>query len=432
MKRLGLLITALLLSCLAIVAAASAVKPLTVVKTGRLFDPSSGTYAAGMQLLIRDGVVIASGTDLDYPEDTVVYDLSGYTVLPGLIDAHTHLLLEDAIPFEDLRDALAYNANRGTTTRAIMAVPRTEDMLQAGFTSVRDLGLSGQYGDVALRNAFLSPKFAGPRILASGPSLSPPGGLFKDTAAHLVNEDFRVVRGADDARQAVREALSRRVSVISVLADNYPNGLRLSEEELSAIVDEARGKAFVAAHASTDATARAAALAGVRTIEHGSILSEATLEIMKKNDVTLVATDLDRQVLLALLYKQKRNDPGNEAKVDAIVKANGERLRRALAAGVRVALGSNYYFDLSPEGISRGQGSKHTIYSYVEAGVSNLEALRMATVNAAYALGTGRIGNLNVNSYADLIAVEGDPLTDIRALDKIKFVMKDGSAVLKP
>jgi imidazolonepropionase-like amidohydrolase len=226
------------------------------------------------------------------------------------------------------------------------------------------------------------------------------------------------------------EHVSSGASVIAVYADNSANKDRLSSDELKAIVKEAGlMNTLVAAHAVKDEAAQDAAIAGVHTIEHGTELSNATLKTMAANDVTLVATDWDREVLNAYWTRELQTDPDTQGRIENTIKANADRLHRALAAGVRVAFGSNMYVDMEKEGLDRGDASKHALYAYAEEGVEPVQVLRMATVNAAYAIGNPKLGNLKAGYLADLIAVEGDPLADIHALDNVVFVMKGGRPV---
>lgn len=451
MKRLVVLVTALFIPLLVWAQNTQVEKPMTLIKAGRLFDPEAGTYTSNMEILITpQGAIAEVGLGLKYPANTIIYDLSAYTVLPGLIDAHAHTLLEDIVPQRDIRDTLANNSLRSDIYRSLLAVDFARSMLVNGITSLRDVGISGRYADVEVMRALTTTRFHGPRMQASGPSLSPPLGLFYGIAsAEMINRDFRVVTGGpDEARQAVREHLARRVSLISVLADNRPNPTQMTYDELLAIVQESRGKAFVSARSTLNQSAMNAARARVHTIDHGIMvhdlyaekdvmkpeditLSDETLKEMAQAGVILVATDMSRDVMKAVMEKQRPYDPQNLAQVDKFTALMSDRVRRAFAFGVKIAMGSNYYFDLESEGFTRGAGSRHTLYSYVDAGLPNVEALRAATINGALAMGDPRMGRIRPTAYADLIAVEGDPLVNIRDLDKVRFVMQSGTVVLK-
>jgi imidazolonepropionase-like amidohydrolase len=369
------------------------------------------------------------------PAGSRLIDLSRYTVLPGLIDSHTHLLyLEDpkgSLTTEGLKAVVI----EGTVLRALHGAARARTFLAAGITTVRDLGNSGRFGDVALRAAINDGSVDGPRMIVSGPGLSPEGGQFPGMQPEfraIADGEYRIVRGATDAAAAVRENVTYGATVIKVYSNNSPNPASLSLEELHAIVDEAKNLGVrVAAHATSDAAAWRAAEAGVNSIEHAYSVADSTLALMAKKGVFMVPTDGDSLTLLD--YLRIRSAPGAQPspqQLASMLSSQGERLRRAMAAGVPIASGSDMYIDFHAP---QGSVAKRVIYAYVEAGLTPVQALQAATVNAARLLGwMGRVGVIRARGYADIIAVEGDLGRDIRALDNVRFVMKAGTVYMAP
>jgi imidazolonepropionase-like amidohydrolase len=303
--------------------------------------------------------------------------------------------------------------------------------LEAGITTVRDLGNSGAGGDVALRDGIRVGWVAGPRIIAATRAIAPAGGQFdamaSDVRGAIVQQEYVAISGPEEARRAVREALYAGADVIKVIVDAGSmepdpheqeaiidrrsiidevrhTGLRvLAEDEMHAIVEEAhRVGVRVAAHAITNIAISVAAGAGVDSIEHAYHANDENLRLMHDKGIYLVPTDF----------------PDTPREQD--------RLMRALKLGVRIAAGSDRYgTDLSR--MTRGQDSLGILKAYQQSGMGALEILRAATVNAADLLGWAeRVGSIEPGRYADLIAVNGDPLKDITELQHVDFVMKGG------
>jgi imidazolonepropionase-like amidohydrolase len=406
-----------------------------LIRAGTLFDSERGEFIKSQDILVRAGLVVSVGPQGAVPAGSRLIDLSRYTVLPGLIDSHTHLLyLEDpkgSLTTEGLKAVVI----EGTVLRALHGAARARTFLAAGITTVRDLGNSGRFGDVALRAAINDGSVDGPRMIVSGPGLSPEGGQFPGMQPEfraIADGEYRIVRGATDAAAAVRENVTYGATVIKVYSNNSPNPASLSLEELHAIVDEAKNLGVrVAAHATSDAAAWRAAEAGVNSIEHAYSVADSTLALMAKKGVFMVPTDGDSLTLLD--YLRIRSAPGAQPspqQLASMLSSQGERLRRAMAAGVPIASGSDMYIDFHAP---QGSVAKRVIYAYVEAGLTPVQALQAATVNAARLLGwMGRVGVIRARGYADIIAVEGDLGRDIRALDNVRFVMKAGTVYMAP
>ena len=280
MTRLSLAAcAAALLAALPTLAAAQpAPGPTVLVRAGNLFDSEAGRMVGPRDILIRGDRVAEVGQGLTAPDGSTVLDLSRCSVTPGLIDAHTHLLLEQPMG-EGLSAVVARDQSvQGDVYRALVAVARAKDYLAAGFTTVRDLGNSGQFLDLALERAINDGRISGPRIYGSGPGLAPAGGQLEPMPAdphHLVAGEYRIVTSPDDARAAVREAIARGADVIKIYPEATPQRTRMTVAEMTAVVSEARRHGVpVAAHATSDAAIREAVEAGVSSIEHGYEISK--------------------------------------------------------------------------------------------------------------------------------------------------------------
>lgn len=402
----------------------------TIIHAGRLFDSERGAMAGAQDVLVRRGVIDSVGPHIAAPSGAREVDLRSYTVLPGLIDVHTHLLyLEGIGPGLTMENAKAIIVE-GEPLRALHGAARARTFLAAGITTVRDLGNSGQFGDVALRTAIEDGSVDGPRIIPAGPGLSPEGGQFPGLQRPyrtIAEEEYRIVRSPDDAAQAVTENANYGAQVIKIYSNNTPNHGSLSVDEMRAIVTEAQRLGLrVAAHATSDDAVWRATTAGVTSIEHGYQVADSTLALMAKKGTYLVPTDLDSATLnryMSLIGPaDSRPTP---AQLAGFLDSERDRLRRAIKAGVPIAAGSDNYLDLH---MPQGSAAKHNLYAYAEAGVPTAQVLQAATISAARLLGReGHLGAVKKGALADLIAVSGDPLADIKVLEHVRFVMKDGT-----
>lgn len=420
--------------CLLLLAgpAGSQTGPVTAVRCGRLIDVKAGRAVDNAVILIEKGRITAAGPDVKVPAGARVIDLGTATVLPGLIDAHTHLLtnLDPEKAEEQLSGTLF--TQMSPAKRALLGAAMAREMLEAGFTSVRDLGNSGVNGDVALRDAIHDGWVVGPQMDVSTRALSPLGGQFgvlSPVGRGLVALEYAEVTGPDEARRAVRQAIVDGAMVIKVIVNTT---VTLSLDEMKAIVDEAhRNRLKVAAHAIGDEPTRIAAQAGVDSIEHAYIVPDDVLRMMADKKIFLVPTDYPVDFMLHLEPAMAR-DPKQEKQLrDGLAKAfegSRDRLARAIKAGVPIAAGSDEYFAIP--GQTRGESARQIFRAYAAAGMKPLDILRAATIDAATLLGWEKqLGSLESGKYADLIAVPGDPLQDVTALDKVGFVMKGGVVV---
>lgn len=427
------LLTTLLLILLSSLATPAQTNKTIAIRCGKLLDVKKGEYINSAVIIIEGERIKEVGAGLTIPPGAQVIDLSTATVLPGLIDCHTHLLqnYNGAFGGDDPNMILTVT-QLGTTKRALLGVAMGREDLEAGITTVRDVGNSGWNGDVALRDAINQGWVTGPRIIASTRALSAAGGQFGNVTGEtqkIIEQEYVTISGVEEARRAVRQAFYDGADCIKVIVNTGPRIVSL--EEMKVIVEEAHrvGKK-VAAHAIGDLPTRIAAEAGVDSIEHAYVVPDDVLKIMAEKKIFLVPTDYPAEFYLeafrpnATPEERKRAEAG----VKMFTTGSRNRLKRAVSMGVRIAAGSDEYYQIP--GKTRGQSSLLMFRAYAESGMTPIEIIRAATVNAAELLGwQTRIGAIETNKFADLIAVDGDPTKDITELEKVKFVMKGGTVI---
>lgn len=409
---------------------------LVAIRAGRMLDVTSGKVLTNVIVLVKNGRIADVGENIPLPAGVETIDLGGAMLLPGLIDAHTHLLQNyDPNLGGDDPNMILTVTQMGTTRRALLGAAMGREMLEAGFTTVRDVGNSGINGDVALRDAIRAGWVIGPRIIASTRALAAAGGQFGNLTSEvqrLIDQEYVVISGIDEARRAVRQALYDGADCIKVIVNTGPRVV--SVEEMKVIVEEAHrvGKK-VAAHAIGDIATRIAADAGVDSIEHAYTIPDEVLRIMAEKKIFLVPTDYPAE-----FYVQAFQPPPGAAPDEikqmlegakAFAESNQKRLGRAVRAGVRIAAGSDEYYNIP--GKTRGQSGILMFRSYALSGMSPLDIIRAATVNDAELLAGDKaeFGSIEKGKVADIIAVPGDPLKDITALEKVTFVMKAGAVI---
>ena len=427
----------LLLLCRCVLLAQPAAPGETLIKAARLLDVKAGKYVEGQAVLVRDGVIAAIGEFAELqrqsPKATVI-DLGQATLLPGLIDCHTHLLqnYQGKLGNDDPNMVITV-ATMSPASRALLGAKMGKEDLGAGITAVRDLGNSGVNGDVALRDAIRAGWVEGPRMAVSTRALSSAGGQFgklQAEAQSLVAQEYVVVGNPDAARDAVQQAFYDGADLIKVIVNTGPRVVSL--ETMKAIVEEAhRVHRKVAAHAIGDDATRIAAEAGADSIEHGYVIPDDVLKTMAAKHIYLVPTDYPAEAYVAIFKGSAVLTPEQEKKlqegVQQFAKRNQDRLRRAVAAGVPIAFGSDEYYDVP--GSTRGQSSLKPFESYAQSGMTPLQIIQAATINGADLIGARHLGSIEKDKAADLIAVEGDPLKDITLLEKVRFVMFSGKVI---
>jgi imidazolonepropionase-like amidohydrolase len=407
---------------------------VTAIRAGAMLDVPRGVALRNVVVVVVGERIAAVGPNAPIPAGARVLDLSDSTLLPGLIDAHTHLLDNRDGTIDGRAGMVLSVAQASTATRALMGAALGREVLQSGFTTVRDLGNSGVNGDVALRDAIAAGWVPGPRIVAATRALAPAGGQFgglSPEAQALIAQEYVVISGVEEARRATRQAFYDGADCIKVIINA---GVRmLSVEEVKVVVEEAHrvGKK-VAAHATTEPATLIAAEAGVDSIEHAYRIPDQTLRIMADKRIFLVPTDAPLDVYMDINYAARRLTAEERRTTEALFEpglaAARDRLSRARHAGVPIAAGSDMY--LIVPGRTRGQASLNMFRSYAESGMSPIDIIRAATINNAELLGRQEdLGSIEPGKLADIIAVPADPVNDLTALQRVHFVMKGGQVV---
>ena len=412
-----------------LVATIALAQPVTVIKAGSLIDGRSEAPRANQIIVIRGNRIESVGSDTAIPAGASVIDLSGMTVMPGLIDSHTHIFLQGEDPAEGGYDAqllkfgLAYRAARATVS--------ARRALEQGFTTIRDVETEGAgYGDLGIKQAINEGRIPGPRIFASTRGISSTGGYDLDGYAPeiTVPKGVQLVDGPVEARKAAREQLDHGADWLKVYMThrswldkqgNLVSQPTLTVEELRAIVDEAHGwKRKVACHAYNGEGLRRALDGGCDSIEHGLELDDANIAQMLKQGTWYVPT-------LAVYYDHNSPIDTPAGRRDAKRVALHEvSFRKALRAGVKIAFGTDV------GGFSWTLPIAQEFDRMVSFGMTPMDAIRSATSRAADLLdATGDLGVIAPGAYADIIATQADPLHDIHALHDVSFVMKNGDVV---
>jgi imidazolonepropionase-like amidohydrolase len=422
-QRLATLAVALLFSAGLVIAQRS---PKTVVvHAGHALDVKTGKLLADQTFVIEDGRIVGAGPSAETkaPGDAVRIELPNATVLPGLIDAHTHLTSDPKFGYEELGISVPREALTGAKNARLT--------LLAGFTTVRNVGADG-YTDVALRDAINAGDVPGPRMMVSGPALGITGGHCDNNLLpyeyHAVGDG--VADGIAAVQHKVRENIKYGADLIKVCATggvlskgDDPQASQYTLEEMKAIVADAhRLGRKVAAHAHGAQGILWASQAGVDSIEHGSYIDDAGIAEMKKNGTYLVPT-----LYLAdwFLENAERNHVPDFllSKAKTVMPVARRNIAHAFASGVKVAFGTDAA--VYPHGLNAREFAV-----MVKLGLTPLQAIQAATINAADLLGQpGKVGSLEPGALADIVAVDGDPLKDVTTLEHVRFVMKGGEVV---
>jgi imidazolonepropionase-like amidohydrolase len=420
-------LVALTLAALAPAGLAAAAPKTTIVKAAHLFDGKSDTVVSPGVVVVQDGKIVAAGSKVAEPAGAEVVDLGNATLIPGLIDAHTHMSGESSSDWK--KDELD-RFKKPIPQVAIEATQYAKRTLMAGFTTVRDLG-SDDLVDISLRNAINEGVVPGPRMLVSVHAISARGGHCDGTAGYrpdLLKEpgpEEGVADGADQMRAAVRFNAKHGADVIKVCASGGVLSLadkvdspQLTQAELDALVDEAHALGRrTAAHAHGAEAAKRAVRAGIDSIEHGSFLDDQALDMMKQKGTYLIFTPV---LCLNDRLKKAGAPPNVVAKATAATAAADSTFKRALAKGVKLGFGSDAA--VCPHGQQVTQFA-----DMVRLGMQPLAAVRAATSSDAKLLALdAQIGTLEPGKLADVVGVPGDVSKDITAIEKVLFVMKDG------
>lgn len=402
-----------------------------VLKAARLFDGKSDALVKPGLVIVTDGKIVAVGSGVAIPAGADVIDLGDATLLPGFIDAHTHLT---SMYREDYKQAALDALQKTIAEQALDSSANARVTLMAGVTTVRDVG-STDYLDVGLRNAIRNGVVPGPRMLVTVHALGATGGhcdredgFRADLFGHESGPIDGVINGPEQARYAVRLDHKYGADMIKVCATGGVLSLtddvdtpQLTQQELDAIVDEAHAlRRKTAAHAHGAEGAKRAIRAGIDSIEHGTFLDDEALDMMKQRGTFLVPTLMAPQGLIEQINKGLYIPPPILAKAQAAIAAVHQTFQKALAKGVKIGLGTD-------AGVYRHGRNTEEFHQMVDLGMKPIAALKAGTSADAELLGLGdKIGSLEPGKLADVVAVPGDPVENIRQTEHVFFVMKEG------
>lgn len=424
-RALAVLISAVAISLWSVASLAQS-NSVTALRCGRLINPVDGSLTQNAVIVVRGERIEAVGTNLKVPDGAKVIDLSNYTVLPGLIDAHTHILLQP----EDERGAPPV-ITKSQAFRTVQGVAAAKKDLEAGFTTMRDLDSEGAgFADVAIRDAINQGIIPGPRLLVSTYALTITGGHMNNSG---LNPDIAIPEPATlaDSRGAMIAEIRREVKYGADWIKLYATGTlrhvdpvtleslsQVSLEDVKAVVAEAaRWRRDVAAHAYGGEGANNAIRGGVRSIEHGMLMNDETLKLMVEHGTFWCPT-------LSVYFPETREDDTEFRR--RIIAHHKEVFQKAMKMGVKICFGTDV-------GAFEHGTSAREFVRMVEYGMKPIEAIRSATTRAAELVRMDKqIGSVEAGKLADIIGLEGNPLDDIRAISRVVFVMKGGKVFKSP
>jgi imidazolonepropionase-like amidohydrolase len=390
---------------------------VTAISAGKVVDPETGKVSVDQVILIEGQDIKAIGADVKIPAGAAVIDLSKFTVMPGMFDAHAHLCMN----MQHKRDAGRYyytTLNDSNAMRAIQGVANARSMLEHGFTTVRDIGNEGNYAGTDLRRAIEQGLVPGPTIINAGRIIAPYGGQFQmqPDKPDLAKPEYFYADTRDEIKKAIRENIHFGARVIKLVIDDQR--YIYSVDDIKFAVEEAHlAGVKLAAHAWTAAGALNAAKAGVDSIEHGVVITDEALAIAKKNNVALVPipfTETDAML---------GGEPGGNKKTNE--EWFIDPVRRAHKAGVTLVWGPDVIS--STKEYPRGRQSIDTVDEWMQTGIPSLVILQALTTNGAKLLGVEKTrGWLKEGMRADIIAVKDNPIEKIDTVKNVVFVMKNG------
>ena len=402
-----------------------ATSSVTVIRSGKLIDVEASRVLSNQMILVKDGKITAVGENISVPAGANVIDLSKMTVLPGLIDCHTHLAdLGDSEPLEVLRKSAAESA--------YAVIPNARLTLMAGFTTVRDVGVYRAFNDVALRDAIAHGDVIGPRMFVAGAyiTISEGAGAMTGLAPDIplpLDLRYGEANSPWEVRQKVRLLAHRGADHIKILStgavlthNSNPKSIEFTPEELIAAVDEAKNFGLrVEAHAHAAEGIKNAIRAGVASVEHATLIDDEGITLAKQRGTYLVMDIYDEECIQA--GAKSGSTPADFLEHDRdLAEQQRQNFTKAVRAGVKMAFGTDA--GVCPHGINARQFA-----FMVKYGMTPMQAIQSATVSAADLIGhPEQFGSIRAGKFADIVAVSGDPLADIRILEHVNFVMKEG------
>jgi imidazolonepropionase-like amidohydrolase len=406
----------------AVAAGAASADRTIVIRAGKFVDVQAGRVLANQMIVIHGDKIAAVGSDLSIPEHADVIDLSKMTVLPGLIDCHTHLAdLADSEPLNALRLSVAETA--------YAAIPNARVTLLAGFTTVRDVGVYRAFNDVAMRDAIAKGIFIGPRMYVAGAyvTISEGAGAMTGLSQDIqlpLDLRFGIANGPWEVRRVIRELAHLGADHIKILSTgavlthgSLTKSVEFTPEELRAAVEEAANFGLrVEAHAHEAQGIKNAIRAGVASIEHATLIDDEGIALAKQH-----GTYLDMDIYDEECIQSDPNRPADFLAHDAgLGEAQRKNFTKAVRAGVKMTFGTDA--GVCPHGINARQFA-----FMVKYGMTPMQAIQAATLNAADLIGHSELfGSIAAGKSADIIAVSGDPISDISELERVRFVMKEG------
>jgi imidazolonepropionase-like amidohydrolase len=400
----------------------AAPEPITAIRAGKFIDVEAGRILVNQIILVRGTKIEAVGANVAVPDGAKVIDLSKMTVLPGLVDCHTHLAdIAEAEPLDVLQ--------RTAAESAFAAIPNASVTLLAGFTTVRDVGVYRAFNDVAMRDAIARGIIIGPRMYVAGAyvTISQGAGAMTGLAPDIQlpwDLHYGEANSPWEVRQRIRELAHRGADHIKILSTgavlthgSNPKSIEFTPEELRAAVEEAANFGLrVAAHAHAAEGIKNAIRAGVASVEHATLIDDEGIALAKQH-----GTYLDMDIYDEECIQSAPDTPADFLQHDRdLAEAQRRNFTKAVRAGVKMTFGTDA--GVCPHGINARQFA-----FMVKYGMTPMQAIQAATVNAADLIGHSELfGSITAGKSADIIAVNGDPLADIRELEHVHFVMKEG------
>lgn len=414
---------ALLLFLLMLLTAGAAEAQVTAIRAGKLIDPETGKVESNQVILVDGRDIKAVGSNVPIPAGATVVDLSQYTIMPGMMDAHSHLCMN----VQHRRDAGNYYFTTlldSNAKRAIQGAVNARSMLEYGFTTIRDVGNEGNYACVEVRRAVDTGEIDGPTMITAGRIIAPYGGQFhlQPDKQNLAEPEYFFADTPDEIRKAVRENIHYGATVIKLVLDDQR--YIYSVDDIKAAVDEAHRVGLkVATHAWTAEGALNAAKAGVDSIEHGVAITDEALAIAKEKNIPIVPTPFtERDAVLS-------GNPGGNKETNE--KLFIDPVKRAYKAGVTLVFGPDVTYNTKE--FPRGKVSIDTIDEWKMTGVPSLVILQALTTNPARLLGVEKVrGWIKPGMRADIIAVRDNPVEKIETVKDVVFVMRNGKVYKRP